>query len=486
MPERDTATGDASRRDVVRGVAGILLAGTACRPAVGTGTGDDDHILQVGLWSRFERAAIPRNVTMVRTSGYAVEGLGAARYALDPDQSTAAPSRFRQKSADGHWFRIAEPIIGYTMAGARGDGIGGFAERGGSGGGDARIADAGTDDTPAIQALYDYLASRGGGVALVEARQFNVTTILIRGNDIRTVGTGPESHVHTVLSKGRPNAFVAEGADATRRLRHIVWENLRVSGSAMWGDTPAEFNDVLCGFGIRTRWVDDVRVGACTVDHVSDSGVSIQDGRRPIVEKNRIRHVAQGIDIFYECDGARVIGNVVCDVHVFAGINVEGKTPGARPRGTLVADNAVDGVTTSGIDVIEAVQTVVTGNRVTRVSGRHAGYPGYSFGIQIYGSPATRVSGNEVSQVAGTDPAASGTPTGIGICIGANSGGTNVVSNIVFRCSRAAFAVNDTHGTHPTHGVLIRNNRFDSRILLEGDVSLDPASQPATGSLAPF
>uniref|UniRef100_UPI001C2D3EF7 right-handed parallel beta-helix repeat-containing protein n=1 Tax=Sphingomonas bacterium TaxID=1895847 RepID=UPI001C2D3EF7 len=441
--------------------------------AAGRGHGDaaGDRVLAVGPWMRFASGDVPAGVVLVQTSGYARPGLGAARYALDRDQAERAPTRFRRRSANGRWFHIAEPAIGYTMAGAVGDGTGEIRRDG------TVVPDAGTDDTAAIQALYDHLAAsgEGGGVALVEPRQFNVSTIEMTGSDIRTIGLGEASHVHTVTRTGRPSAFVAFGTSATRRLARLGWENMRISGGAAWGNSPFESNGVLCGYGVRTRWADDVEVARCFVDHLSDSGVSIRDGLRPQVRGNRVHHVAQGIDIFFNCVDGRVIGNIVTEVKVVAAINVEGRTSIGYPRGTLVSGNTVDGAVTSGIDIIEARDTVVAGNDVSNVSGGHPGFPGYSFGIQLFGSPATRVAGNRIEDIRGAASRDGRTqPTGLGICVAANSGDSIIVGNISRRCSRAACGVNDTQGTSPTNNVLIEGNTFDTDVVLEGNVSLRP------------
>jgi len=158
---------------------------------------------------------------------------------------------------------------------------------------------------------------------------------------------------------------------------------------------------------------------------------------------------------------------------VFVGLNVEGRRGEGHPRGTVVAGNMIDGAITSGIDVIEAGGTVVSGNKVANIIGNHPQYPGYSFGIQAFGSPGTLVTGNHVSNVGGAMAVAGrGRTTGIGISIAANSSDSEVVGNIVRDCSRGAISVNDTHGTAVTTNVLIEGNSIDTDIIMEGNVSL--------------
>lgn len=442
-------------------------------------------ITRIGTWLEFGTLSIPVGIDVVHSSGFQNEGAGGARYRLDENQSEAPTTPFRRRSANGRWFRIDEDIIGYTMAGAKGEGIGGVRDDG------TVVPDGGADDTEAIQALYDYLASIGGGTALVEARQFNVRSLHIRCGNIHTVGLGRASHVHVTARAGRPNVFNVIGgkedpADSNDpltnqsfdpRWQNVSFENIRISGGAQWGLSPHDFNGVLSGNGIRTRWVDDLRVVNCWFDHLSDSGPSIRDGDRPLIQGNELAHLAQGVDVFYRCHDGQIIGNTLRDVKVFAGINVEGRVGAGfgHPARTIVSDNLVVGVTTSGIDIIEAFESRVTENTVKGVSGAHPGFPGYAFGVQAFGSPKTMIVDNDVQDVRGTQEMGGARHNaGIGICVGANSSDSMVLGNFVRRCSLAACSVRDSGGTAPTNNVLVVRNSFDTEILLEGNVSLRP------------
>lgn len=497
------------------------------------------NVMAIGPWSLFSTLTIPNGTDLVQSSGYETPGLGAARYALDPDQVSNTTTRFRRKSANNRWFKIAETTIGYTMAGAKGDGVGGVSDAG------VVTPNSGTDDYAAIQALYDYLFSIGGGTAFVEARQFNVSAAInVQGSKIRTFGLGDVSHVHTTSSAARLNVFKSVGgtenpADnndpATNtpfatRWTGLTFENMRISGNTYWPGNPYTFNGVYTGNGIRTRWVDDIRIVNVTFDHLSDSGPSIRDGLRALVQGCTIFHVGQGIDIFYLSHNARVIGNTIRNMRVYVGINIEGSAAAGKgtPFGVTVTGNTIDGVVTAGIDIIECQRTTVTSNTVANVSGDHPDLPDYAFGIHPFGSPKTVIVGNNIQGINGNAAwsiattngstnftaavgvfegmalqgtgipvgarvatyngftgtgtmtaaaTATGTvtgtsPCGIGIDIAAGCSDSMVVGNNATNCSYAPCRVNDTNGTGPTLQVMIGDNAFDADIKITANTNL--------------
>lgn len=495
------------------------------------------NVMAIGPWTSFSTLSIPIGTDLVQSSGYSTAGLGAARYALDTDQVTNTTTRFRRKSANGRWFKVAETSIGYTMAGAIGDGVGGVSEAG------VLTPNSGTNDTAAIQALYDYLFAIGGGTAVVEARQFNVTSITVQGSKVRTIGFGDVSHVHTILTASRGNVFnsvggtenpannndVATNIPFATRWTGLAFENMRISGTAYWPGGPYTFNGNLSGNGVRTRWVDDISIRNVTFDHLSDSGPSIRDGLRPLVQGCTVFHVGQGIDIFYLSHNARVIGNTIRAVRVYVGINIEGSAAAGKgtPFGVSVTSNTIDGVVTAGIDIIECQRITCTGNTVANVSGDHPDLPDYAFGIHPFGSPKSVLVGNNIQTVNGTaawsinttngspnftaavgafegmalagtgipggtrvatyngftgtgtmtaNATATGTvtgtsPCGVGIDVAAGCSDSLISGNNATGCSYAPLRINDTNGTGATNSVMIGDNGFDADIKMTANTS---------------
>lgn len=96
------------------------------------------------LWTDFTSISIPSAITSVTSVGYSVAGKGVARYVIDPDQTTPAASRIRQKSFNNRWFVVDEPEVYATQVGVMLDTV-----TNDSG------PVSGTDDTAALQALLD-------------------------------------------------------------------------------------------------------------------------------------------------------------------------------------------------------------------------------------------------------------------------------------------------------------------------------------------
>jgi len=84
----------------------------------------DGPILPIGLFTKLGEIAIPSNIDVLQSSGYAFRGRGAAQYVVDPDQtSREGISPWRRKSADGRWFRLnVEGEINILTLGASGAG----------------------------------------------------------------------------------------------------------------------------------------------------------------------------------------------------------------------------------------------------------------------------------------------------------------------------------------------------------------------------
>lgn len=101
--------------------------------------------------------AIPANVRMVQTSGYAVQGVGPALYVEAPAVNSAyvaANPRSCFLAADGRGFRIIEPVLRPSMFGTANDGV--------------------TNETLAFVAMSREVRRRNGGVILLDRTVYMV------------------------------------------------------------------------------------------------------------------------------------------------------------------------------------------------------------------------------------------------------------------------------------------------------------------------
>jgi hypothetical protein len=101
------------------------------------------NVMAVGLFSVVPVLNVPMGSDLIQTSGYAVTGVGAARYALDSDQVTAIASPTRVQTNNGRWFKLAESMVTPLHVGALGP----------------LAAAHGQDDTAAVQLCFNYTAA---------------------------------------------------------------------------------------------------------------------------------------------------------------------------------------------------------------------------------------------------------------------------------------------------------------------------------------
>lgn len=145
---------------------------------------------------------------------------------------------------------LSGPVANVQGFGAKGDGV--------------------ADDTHAIQAAIDHVASQGGGTVHIPAGTYRImpqrdaalgaetNALRIRGDNVRITGDGPQvsrlifrvagdrnpSDSFDIVHRGgqpaawRGSAIAIEGTDTTDRPRHdIVIENLEIDGGAYPGNT---------------------------------------------------------------------------------------------------------------------------------------------------------------------------------------------------------------------------------------------------------
>ena len=129
--------------------------------------------MAIGLFGAISAINIPIGTDLVQTSGWSITGVGAARYALDSDQTTPTSSATRQKSLNRRWFKLCEEAPAPEMFGAAGDHV--------------------ANDRLALQAAID-ACPNGGAITLNGAYRCSDTTgltiaanqrITIRGQDPR-------------------------------------------------------------------------------------------------------------------------------------------------------------------------------------------------------------------------------------------------------------------------------------------------------------
>lgn len=121
-------------------VIGAVAVGAAPLGAV-IGKAAAHEAFRAGLFVDLPKTRIPARADRLDTSGYALPGLGAGRYARDPDQRSSYASPWRAHDADGQWWLLADSRPTYEMFGARAAGPAG--------------------DRAALQSANDYAVAAG-------------------------------------------------------------------------------------------------------------------------------------------------------------------------------------------------------------------------------------------------------------------------------------------------------------------------------------
>lgn len=191
IPERAVTTRWAGPEGMLDAVA--RNPATAIAAIVGVGGGGSNS-LSVGLATAIGTLTVPADVGVIRTSGYAAAGKGAAAYVSDAlaNASLAASlPRVCKQSADGRFWRLLpDPAIGVTQVGASGDGE--------------------TDDYQAIQAALDYAQTFSSATVDFPAGYYIVrqTPQLTDAAGINLRGEGPDA---TAIVAGAFPAFKTTG-----------------------------------------------------------------------------------------------------------------------------------------------------------------------------------------------------------------------------------------------------------------------------------
>lgn len=165
------------------------------------------NVLSIGTFSIANTLSIPVGTDLVQTSGYASSGYGSAKYTYDATVNSTyvtANPRTSFLSANGRGFKLAEPFLNVQQTGAKGDGT--------------------TDDTVAIQAAFDYMASIGGGtVFLAPNSDYRVTTTLRIPGFVTLEGGGAVRYPYVGTKGTRIVADFPEG----QKLKWIIEANTK-------------------------------------------------------------------------------------------------------------------------------------------------------------------------------------------------------------------------------------------------------------------
>jgi hypothetical protein len=336
------------------------------------------------------------------------------------------------------------PVANVQGFGAKGDGV--------------------ADDTRAIQAAIDHVASQGGGTVYIPAGTYRVmpqrdpalgvdiNALRIRGDNVHITGDGPQvsrlifrvagdrnpsDSFDVVYRNGQPvawrgSAIAIEGTDTTDRPRHdIVIENLEIDGGAYPGNTgdrthPAP-SETGAGWDITHRGILIVPDSAC----------------RGLRFANLHVHNFRG-EIVY--GGGSGIDDVIverCDLHSTNGVGI------SVSASQVVRDNRIHDCARACVESFHfAKEARYLGNRFFDAR----------IGISIqtsWNSPqAAQISGNTFEEC-----------TDFGILMNVENGPTSIADNLFIDCgyaqpSDATIAVAPDKGltARVATGIVIKNN----------------------------
>lgn len=317
-----------------RGLVGQALAASATVPLSGSlgakpicvatkHLETPDNILSTGLFTQAAGLCIPSDCTAVRTQGHTVPGIGAACYLYDPEIDTryvAMHPRTSFVDAQSRVFRLTTESVDVRQAGAIGNGK--------------------VDDTAACQEALDLIEAAGGGVLIVPAGDYRITSPLILPARVGLQGCGQSSllRVHgcdglsigrsDVIGPRRVSDLSIQGEACERacaiicdlkddgRAQGLVFENIylsffgtAVSGRGFWHTTfrTISAHQVWRGFYLYDRnvkiTIDDCRIthGGLLKAGGSSIGIQIGDGAfrfRPEdvqIEKSIIYGFSKGV-----------------------------------------------------------------------------------------------------------------------------------------------------------------------------------------------
>ena len=125
------------------------------------------NVMAVGLFSAAGSITVPEGTERVQTTGYDAPGVGAASYAVSPDQaSPAQPWRFQ--SADGRWFDLNEREVWVEQF--------------------IQAPAVTVNHAAAFQAANDFLSQKLGGGTIRYNGRYRIATDLLISRNVSIVG----------------------------------------------------------------------------------------------------------------------------------------------------------------------------------------------------------------------------------------------------------------------------------------------------------
>jgi hypothetical protein len=296
------------------------------------------------------------------------------------------------------------------------------------------------------------VASVGGGAIYVPGgRKFvSDANIDVTASNVSFFGDGLSSIIHFPDASHRYSGITFSGRPNSR-ISGAQVENLQLIGGGFPGPS---------GSGISTNYCDNVRIYGVTSHEWSDNAFGCQGGSNLQIHNCTAYNTGQGISIFQPSDNVIINGNIIYNVLLYDGIDVEG---GKIPNIYAVVSNlAGDGSTgpTQGINIEDTSSASVTGNVVHTVAN--------GCGIHLFGAPFSSVTGNVACNAAKSKTYSSG----FGIYLGANSGGSSVVGNTTHNNAFGSMKLTDDR-TATSRRVMVGINNFnEGPVIQSGNVSL--------------
>lgn len=186
---------------------------------------ENGDITMIGLFMKAGSRDIPPDSDLVETSGYAVIGQGSARYVHDPRIDAAyvkANPRTSFMSANDRGFRLVETAaVDVRQVGASGDGA--------------------KDDTAALQSALDIVETAGGGIVILPAGQYKITSTLNLPGKVGIEGQGQFSVLRVYGCDGIN--IRASNVIGPRRLANL-W---------IYGSNSERFSGIICNLSSKDR-----------------------------------------------------------------------------------------------------------------------------------------------------------------------------------------------------------------------------------------